>query len=142
MANPSTFHFKLLSPNKKWIEGDVSKIAVATETGMLEILPGHASLVGIIDFSRLTVTVNGTTDSYFVRTGTLVVEQNATEVRLLANDVQPEQEVTVQSLQEYLAFLEKRLEQKDSLTAYQLKFIGEEKITIQKSIQVVAREKK
>lgn len=142
MELPKQFHFELRSPDKLWFSGEVNSVRFATEMGQMDIRPAHISLVGNIDFTALEIHADDHIEEYYVRYGTVMIDYGGEAVRILAQDVETRSTMDMKSLSEYLHYLTERLDQKEGLTAYQLKYFGEQRDILQKSIAIISSEKK
>ena len=90
-----TFNLSILAPERRLIEGEraVSLIATTTE-GEVEILPGHANLVAILDTGRFQYTIRGEAPvKGVISSGFLNIENG--DVKLVAETVELASEINV-----------------------------------------------
>lgn len=142
MAEPKQLTFELRSPDKLWFSGDVNKVRFSTELGEMEMRPGHISVVGNIDFTKVHIESGDRVEEYFVRYGTMVIDYGGETARILAQDVQTESSMDMKSLSEYLTYLTERLANEDDLTSYQVEYFGEQKGILEKSIAILNETKR
>lgn len=142
MELPKQFYFELRSPDKLWFSGEVNSVRFATEMGQMDIRPAHISLVGNIDFTALEIHAGDHVEEYYVRYGTVMIDYGGNAARILAQDVETRTSMDMKSLSEYLHYLTERLSAKESLTSYQLKYFGEQKDILEKSIAIMESQKR
>ncbi len=135
MATPQ-FQFSLRTPVTELYNAPVDLVHLATDEGEMEVLPGHASTVGTIQFSKIVVTSLNHTDSFLVRQGILTVDENGTVVRILATDAHKQSDMRLRSLEEYRTFILDRLKEPERLSKYQMRFLSDQQASIEKSIEV------
>ncbi len=131
------FHFRLLAPTKDWFSGPVDSVHFATKSGEMEILPGHVSLVGIIDFSLVKIRKNGHIDEFLIRHGAVSIDPEGEGARIMAQDVQDRKHLDKKSLKEYLDFVTEKLKKPDELSKFQIDFLEEQKGSLEKSFQIL-----
>lgn len=137
MTSPS-MRFILRSPGEEHYDGPADCITASTDTGELQILPGHAPLVGNILASALMVASGSHETSFFVRQGFLIVTEGGMEVTLMALSCHKTGELTRESLHEYLAFLHGKLERQESLSAFQVRYLKSQLSSVEQMIEVVS----
>lgn len=134
MSQPKQFNFSFLSPARDWYHGPATALRLATETGNLEIYPGHGSFVGIVDFTKVAVENGDVTLDFIARHGTLVVEEGGHEVRLMAQDVQLKDEIDVKTIEEYLQYILSKLSDPAALSKHQIDFLTEQKDSLERTV--------
>jgi len=118
-------------------EGQVDSVHLKTEVGEMEILPGHATIVGLIGFSRVFLRSGSSQQEFLARQGSVSVDAHGA-VRLLAQDVQEAEAISVDSLKSYLGYLEELMGGVRELNAYQTRFLQEQRSALEESIKVVS----
>lgn len=129
MAN-QPFTFTLRTPLKTFFEGEVDAVRLRTDLGRMEILPGHASIVGTVLACRVAIHAGGREDVYAVRQGTLSVDEDG-NARLTVLHAEKDDEMTVESIQDYLRFVTEQLDGEGELNEYQIKFLEEQRAAMQ-----------
>jgi len=115
-------------------EGPVDSVYVKTELGEMEILPGHATLVGVIGFSRLFVHIDSRQIEYFARQGSVAVDAEGV-VRILATDIQETGSISIDSVQSYLTEIDKFLSEESKMNEYQKNFLQEQRNLLEESLK-------
>lgn len=109
-------------------EGPADSIRMATDVGSVEILPGHASLVGL---SRSTpiVMVNGDHEIiFFAQDATLAVDRTpdgVTRVTVAALIADRKDEFDIESLKQFHEKMHAALQNHEDLSKYQVEFLQE-----------------
>lgn len=102
----------------------------------MQILPGHASFIGAIDYSKVTVT-HGSTDEVFVaRLGVVFVDVEQNSVRIVVEYGEKLAEMSHATIKEYLNYILEKLEKHESLSDFQLKHLSEQKTSLQKMLDI------
>jgi F0F1-type ATP synthase epsilon subunit len=123
----NTFHLLIQTPDATLLKEDVSSLRMETEHGELEILPHHAHLIATVQHATPRVMIGTTEHVFAVRNGSVYFDTEKNVCRVLASWGQKREEVTHESLVEYLAFIESKLANNESLNAYQLKYLHDQK---------------
>lgn len=133
----TSFHFTLRTPLETVLKVDAQSVTLDTETGRMVVLPGHASLTGTLTFSKVTVVYDNKTDFFYVKNGTLFIGRQQGSVELLCMTCDLEKEMNRASVEQYLALVKEKLQNKESLGDYQLKFLEREKFALEQQVKVV-----
>lgn len=136
-----TFHLLIQTPIETLFEGEVKSLALNTDSGIIEIHPNHAHLIGTLTFSMPRVTIvsqdSGTTEYVFsVRNGSVYFDTESNTCRVLALWGLKREEVTHETVAEYLKFVEETLKQGGSLNSFQLAYLGQEKESLETMVNV------
>lgn len=130
----NTVHLTLRSPFRVLLDESVDSIHLKTDTGEMEVFPLHAELVGMIRFSRVMVRMGSTLKEFFLRQGSISVEQDGT-VNVIGLDVQETGAMQVDSVSGFLTVVNERLERGEELNAYQRTFLEEQRSALQEAIE-------
>lgn len=107
---------------------------VTTETGALQILPGHADLHASITFSPVRIETEDRTETFIVQQGFLLVKQETNEAHILAYRVEKRSEISKETASEYMQRLLEALQNKESLSEYELSFLDNERLATEERI--------
>lgn len=135
-ASMAMFTFSLRTPLKTVFEGEVDAVHLKTDLGRMEVLPDHATLVGTILFSRVSVQSGGNEQVYVIRQGSVSVDAQGV-VRVTALDAQEAETLSVQSVEDYLSYLNKQLSGEQELNDYQKKFLAEQRAALEESLSTM-----
>lgn len=62
--------FKLISPNKMWVDKNVKSIYVPTVDGLIGILPRHSNLISCVSYGKIKIeNEDGTFDEFYINDG-------------------------------------------------------------------------
>ena len=128
----ATVNVTFRTPTKIMFEGPADKVRLKTDLGRVEILPGHATLVGTVLFSKVYIHHGTTEEKFYMRQGSLTVDAkgNAT---LLANEADKETELSIDSMQDYLKYLVELIDS-GKHNDYQMKFLMEQRQALEEGI--------
>ncbi|MDG1950310.1 MAG: hypothetical protein P8J32_05865 [bacterium] len=129
----ATFTFSLRTPLATFFEGEVDAVRLKTDLGRMEILPDHATLVGTMLYSRVYVRQGATEHPFVIRQGAVSVDAKGA-VRLTALDVQEAEGISIESVEEYLVYLNKQLSGEQELNDYQKNFLAEQRSALKETL--------
>lgn len=137
----TTFQFSLLTPTKELFSGAVRSVHLSTDLGEMELLPGHASLVGAVAVSRVVVSLEtpGSTETFLVRQGSISFEMEQNTARLVAYTGEILKNASRESLKEFHSFVREMLNKPENLNQYQIKFLESESSALEKSIEIIEK---
>ncbi len=113
---------------------NVSSLDAITELGAMRILPGHAALQGSILFSPVRVETPDHTEHFVVQQGFIFINQHQDEVTFLVYRAEKRGELNHQTAKEYLEHVLKALQDKTSLSEYELRFLDDERLATQERL--------
>lgn len=109
-------------------EGPATSLSLATDVGGMEILPGHASFLGLAKSTPI-VMINGEHEVVFLaQTATIAVEPDdhgVTRVSVAAVLADRKDEFDIESLKQFHDKMHEALENHEDLSAYQVEFLQE-----------------
>lgn len=129
----SSLNVTLRTPLKTLFDGEADSVRLKTDLGRMEILPNHATLVGSILYSKVSIQHGGTEELFVVRQGSVSVDEEG-NVAVLVMDADKEEELSVESMEEYLRLIVEQLENPDALNGYQQKFLEEQRQALQEAM--------
>ena len=136
-----TFHLLIQTPDSTLFNGEANSLAIETENGQLEILPHHAHLISTVVFASPRVRVGVTDMMFAVRNGSVYFDTENNTCRVLVSWGQKREEIVHESIVQYLAFVEEKLANKESLNMFQLKYLNDQKQSLDEMIRVTVTEK-
>ena len=137
MQNETKLQVELRTPSQTWFHGPADLVHLSTDLGEMEILPGHATLVGTASVSEVVIKNGDHHEDYLLRLGSVSVEPDGETVRILAQVCEKRAEMNAASLREYIDFVESMLGAPGKLSEYQVKFLGEQKASVEKTLQLI-----
>lgn len=124
----------------KLVDAPARSVSVSTDLGMMQILPGHLSLVGTITASPVIIALEGTEEvTYLVRQAVLTIaasEAGGTIVTIAAQLAEKKDEVSIESLESFRAKMHTALENKEDLSTYQIDFLTEQLDSVDRAIAI------
>jgi F0F1-type ATP synthase epsilon subunit len=137
-----TFHLKIQTPEKTIFEDNVTSILIDTEGGQVELLPEHTNFISTIGFGILKVKKEDHTDHVFMaRHGSIFFDNILNECRVLVFDCEKKEEVRHESISEYMKFVMEKLENKEELNTFQLKYLTNQKDSLDRMLEVITKQK-
>ncbi len=139
---PETFNFTATSPEGFFLQTTLARLDIATEDGQLQILPGHDTLISVIDYSKAHawVTENDAKE-LVVRHGLLSVDRQTNQVRLMAFSIDYTQDLEIKTLEEYYSSITQALET-GNLNTLQIQYLEEQGASMKKLMEVSKPAKK
>ncbi len=132
----STFQFVLRTPTETLFQGEVSNIIFASEgEGMLQIFPDHASFTATIAFTPLVIDVRGEKEEFMLRNGLFLFDNVSNTSTLLVLNAEEKSTVSLQTVKEYLDFIDKQLAAGKVLSDFQVKYLEGEKIAVEQQVR-------
>lgn len=134
------FKFSLRTPNADVYQADrvVSVTFASEQGGAMQVLPGHESITTTILFSTLVVVQeDGSEDTFLVRNGLFLFDNAGESASLLALHAEAQKEMNMQTVKEYMAFIEDQLAEGKSLSDFQVTYLKGEKIAVEEQLRIM-----
>lgn len=131
----TSFNLLIQTPDREMYNGPAEVLTLSTDTGEMQVLPGHMSMLGSITYSAVRAQRGANHQDFVLRQGFLLVDQETSDVRVLGMSVEKTEELDVVSAKEYLAFILSKLDKPDELNKYQLTFLEGQKIALEKQFE-------
>lgn len=116
-------------------EEGVSSLELFSELGAMQILPGHASLQAAIRFSPLQVTTSTASEHFVIQQGFVFVDQEKDEALILVYRAEKRAEIKYDTAKQYLEHVLQALQQRTSLSEYELTFLDAERLAAQERVE-------
>lgn len=120
------FEFILNSIEGTLFEGQVDLVALRSELGQMELLPGHTDLAAPIDYTKIVVHKGKHEEEFFGYNGFVFFDNKKNIARVMLHACSKLKEMDFGSAKELLVYLESKLQNKAELNEYQIKFFTEE----------------
>ena len=130
----NTFELLIQTPDHEAYRGPADLVTLSTDTGELQILPGHASLLGTITYTPVRVKSGNVTTDFVLRQGFVFVDQENNSAHVLGLSCEKTDEVNEITAKEYLQFVLSKLDKPEELNAYQLKHLEGQKMSLEKQL--------
>ena len=130
----NTFDLLIQTPDHEAYRGPADLVTLSTDTGELQILPGHASLLGTITYTPVRVKSGNVTTDFVLRQGFVFVDQENNSAHVLGLSCEKTDEVNEITAKEYLQFVLSKLDKPEELNAYQLKHLEGQKMSLEKQL--------
>jgi len=112
----SEFYLEVITPEKKFFEGNVEMVIVDSIDGQLGIMKGHVPMAAPVAIGSIKIKQKGVWREAAINEGFLEVTPNRTII--LTHSVEWPEEIDAKRAQEALERAQERLRQKKSLTEY------------------------
>jgi len=129
-----TFKLIIRTPEAEIFNGDAQSIHVTTEGGDLQAMADHASLTGSILCSRITIECAEETHEFMVRRGLFTFHNHKNEATLLATHAEKLSEMKMETVKEYLKFIEEQLRAGNDLSDFQITHLEGEKLAVEQTM--------
>lgn len=83
---PQKMTLEIITPDKKFFDGEISSVTVPGSMGSFEVLNNHAPIISTLDRGKITVRTNAKTETFFIKSGVIEVLNN--KIMLLAEGVE------------------------------------------------------
>ncbi len=133
MARP--FKLAIRTPEGEFFAGDVTSIRINTEGGQVKMLAKHATIAATVVFSPVWVEADDSTEEFFVRRGVIFFDNIRNEATLLVNYCTRKAEMSRQTVEEYLKFIEERLTSGEKLSGFEIGFLEGEKLAVKMQLK-------
>ncbi len=77
---------EIITPDKKFFDGEITSVTVPGAMGSFEVLNNHAPIISTLDPGKIIVRTNAKTQTFFIKGGVVEVLNN--KVMLLAEGVE------------------------------------------------------
>lgn len=118
---------------------EVQSITVRSTTGVMQILPHHASFQGVFTFSPVRLHSQEEERRLVLHQGFILISQEMDHVLLLAQKAEPLEALDFQTAHDYLASIREALEKRESLSGYHLQFLEDERLATEERIAYIKR---
>ena len=137
----TTFHLTIQTPEHVSFDGEVVSLKLTNETGDLEILPQHASLMGTISFSNTLVRTVNSEEEYLMRNGLVIVDGIKNHTTVLVAGCDLVSHADLKTIREYQQFILEKLANTSDLNRFQITYLEEHGEALSKMIEVVSGRK-
>lgn len=120
-------------------KSEIDQVTLSTETGEMQILPGHASLLGSLRFTPVTISNGEHEDRFLLRQGFVLIDNQKDEVKIFALAADKTESVDHKTLAEYLEFVLSKLENPEELNHYQVHFLNQQKASLEQMVEVIQK---
>lgn len=127
------------TPEAEIFSHEARCVSLVNELGAMQVFPGHASLQGTILLSPLRIEMADREEDFIIQQGFIMIDQAKDAVTLMVYRCEKQADINLQTAKEYLQVLLKALEGRDSLGAYQLRHLEDEKIATEKRLEILQR---
>lgn len=129
------FHLTIRTPYDDIFSGDINALTFEAENGEMQILDDHASITVSIAFSPVLIEGPDFEDQFFGRNGLFLFDNDNNSGVLLFNHCEKKSEISFQSIKDYADFVTKQLEEGHQMSEFQLLFLKNEKVAVEKQME-------
>lgn len=119
---------------------DVDCINLVTEDGPLVVYAKHASLTAKISFSVVRVKHGNLEEGFMIRNGLLFINNDQNSVTLLAYTLDQVTEVSIETIEAYLARVKDQLAGEVSLLPIQFRYLENERLTLIQQLNILRKQ--
>ncbi|MGB9679859.1 MAG: F0F1 ATP synthase subunit epsilon [Thermoanaerobacteraceae bacterium] len=114
----NTFHLEVLTPHRKFYEGDVEEIIVTITSGQMGVLKGHIPMAAALGIGVFKIKKDGEWKEAFISSGFMEVKRDS--VTILSSAVEWPEEIDIERAKSAKERAEEKLRQKKSQQEYVL----------------------
>lgn len=117
--------------------GEAEMVSLATDLGAMEVLPGHASCVGVSRATPVLIRQAGNIEQAFmVRDAAVCIVQDGADTRMdiAAAQAESKGETSLESLKSYREKILEAMARKEDLSTYQMELLTEHLGSVDKAI--------
>ena len=131
----NSFKLQIQTPLKSVFNGEVNTFSVRTDGGQIQVLSKHADLTSSVSFSPVVITHGDMTDVIVIRNAVISFDNRSNTMNVLALYAELEKHIDASSTQNQLKTIRDMLKNPDKLNDYQLKYLENQKIGLEKQLQ-------
>ena len=128
------FQLEIQSPLHSVFSGEVAKVHMRSDGGDMELMAKHADLTTSISFSPLVVQHGELTEIFILRNAIACFDNRANKLTILALYAQLDKQVDVSGSQDMLLQIKDMLKNPEKLNQYQIKYLENQKIALEKQL--------
>ncbi|PIP60946.1 hypothetical protein COX00_00435 [Candidatus Uhrbacteria bacterium CG22_combo_CG10-13_8_21_14_all_47_17] len=132
-----TMHCTLRTPERTWYDGEASLVSGASETGDLQVFPGHTAMTTTVGFSEFVIENGDHKEVFLTKQGFIHTDPEKNSIDILVFSCDKKEEVNVKSLKEYREFILEKLRDHKNLNAFQVKYLEESQSALEKQLEVL-----
>lgn len=119
---------------------DVDCINLVTEDGPLVVYAKHASLTAKISFSVVRVKHGNLEEGFMIRNGLLFINNDQNSVTLLAYTLDQVTEISIETIEAYLARVKDQLAASVPLLPIQFRYLENERLTLTQQLTILRKQ--
>ncbi|KKP36475.1 hypothetical protein A2483_03105 [Candidatus Peregrinibacteria bacterium RIFOXYC2_FULL_33_13] len=137
------FKLTIRTPEKEIFNDEINSVYLSTEEmGIMGVYSRHASLTGTILFSPIRISMKNSEENFVTRRGIFMMDNKENHARILCLSCEQRNEISYQSVKEYLNYIEELMRKGKNLNQYQFKFLASEKIALEHNLKELEKKKK
>lgn len=113
MKQEKSFRVNIYTPYGIYVSRDADYLSVFTPKGEIGVLPGHASLISLLEISKLVIRLSSQEDVYAIGGGFINIKEESV-VDLLVNSIEKQDEIDIDRAMEAKKRAEEHLEDGES----------------------------
>ena len=115
--------------------GESDCVTLETECGIMQIKPGHADLIGTVDFTEIRVALGAEEEHLLGRKGVVHVDNVLGKVEVLLGYASHYKHVSFASMEEHLKHIEGLLASGENLKDFHVTFLNEERVALEQMVK-------
>lgn len=133
----SLLHVEIVTPSGTVYRGDADCVTLQTEQGIMQIKPGHADLMGVIEYTPIRVDYGSEQEHILGRRGVVHVDNTTSVLRVLLSYADHFKHVHIAEVKDYLLRVDSLLATGQKLSDFHITFLNEEKIALESMVRGV-----
>jgi F0F1-type ATP synthase epsilon subunit len=130
-----TFKLTVRTPENEVFVGEATSIRLRAENGQMQVFANHASITASILFSKIIIDTENGEEAFVARRGMFAFDNKTNSATLLAFYCEHEKELDAKTAEDYLKFIEEQLAKGEDMSQFQLVYLEDERLAVQKQLQ-------
>ena len=131
----NSFKLQIQTPLKSIFNGEANSFSVRTDGGQIQVLSKHADLTASVSFSPAVISYGDETDVIVIRNAVISFDNKSNTMTVLALFAEQEKHIDASSTENQLETIREMLNNPDKLNDYQLKYLENQKIGLEKQLR-------
>ena len=131
----NSFKLQIQTPLNSVFNGEVEAFSIKTVGGKIQVLSKHADLTSSVDFSPAVISYGDKTDVIVIRNAVISFDNKSNTMTVLALYAELESQIDASGTEDQLATIREMLNNPEKLNDYQLKYLENQKIVLEKQLQ-------
>lgn len=130
----NSFKLQIQTPLATVFDGEVNSFSIKSDGGALQFLSKHADLTSSVSFSPAIIQSGDTTDVIVIRNAVVAFDNKSNSLNVLALYAEHEKQIDASDSESQLQQIRDMLQNPETLNDYQLKYLENQKIALEKQL--------
>ena len=131
----NSFKLQIQTPLNSVFNGEANAFSIKTNGGKIQVLSKHADLTSSVSFSPAVIQHGDKTDVIVIRNAVISFDNKSNTMTVLALYAEHESQIDTSDTENQLKTIREMLNDPEKLNAYQIKYLENQKIGLEKQLQ-------